>query len=207
MPEMSTDRQLIADKRAQLKVAAEMSKTVGHPVDPSNLTHAKEYFDKLSSQKPKVETKVISEKFGDYTKAYFRTQDHDWPPLQPGEKRDDAAQVTKLFETQPHDATRRAALDCEGLTYLTASVFKDNPRFDVTYSANSSHIAPCVFDKGTTKGFSVNTLNQSDGKVLPINEKKTNEPIAKQQADIASSRLGHGRGSYNGPSLEIADAQ
>ncbi|MFT3709442.1 MAG: hypothetical protein QM817_17540 [Archangium sp.] len=216
MPVMTTDRQLIADKRAQLKVAEDMSKVVGKPVDPSNLEQAKEYFDKLSAQKPKVETKVISEKFGDYAKAFHRFDGHDWPKAQPGEKRDDAATVSKMFDTQPHDSAGCSVLDCEGTTYLAASMFKNNPRFDVTYAATKEHISACVFEKGTTKGFSVNTLNQTDGKTLLIDEKKTSKPIAEQQKAIAGVRHGvrpqksdDGVESkmYCGPNLETANAQ
>ncbi len=156
-------------KLAQCDQLEKMSKVVGHPVDPNDVGQVKEYFDKLSAQKPPVSTGEIQQQFGEYThNFYVHPGGVDWGSQPPVAQRDDPATLTGMIKDQPVDVTGRRALDCEGFSYLAGAVFKNNPRFDVEYVGSPSHLSACVFEKNSDKGFAVNSLYESQNNVAKI---------------------------------------
>ncbi len=166
-----TDASLTQRKLAQVDQLEKMSKLVGHPIDPNDVGQVKEYFDKLSAQKPPVPTSQIQDEYGQYVKNFYvHPGGVDWGNT-PLNDRVTPQGLTQLLKDQPKDSTGRTTLDCEGHTYLTKAIFGNNPRFDVVMASNSSHIAASVFEKGSDKGFSVNTL--SSPVVTPIVSQNT----------------------------------
>lgn len=163
----------VARKLAQINQAEKMSKVVGHTIDPTNVADVKAYFDTISKPgigpdkkpRPAASTAEIRQEFADYVKNFYQhTGGLNWPDNVPPADRANPAKLNELLNGRPphpRDVSGRAALDCEGHSYLAAAIFGGNPRFDVTFAGGGSHLSAVVFEKGHfDKGFTVNTLHK-----------------------------------------------
>ena len=191
-----TNASMADRKLKQLDQVETMSKLVGHKVDPNNVADVKQYFDKLSAQKPTVPTAEIQKQYGEYVQNFYQHPGGvNWGANPPVGDRVKPDSLTGMLANQPKDETGRTALDCEGHTYLTAAIFQNNPRFDVVMASSSSHISACVFEKNTDNGFSVDTMQKPIVNPVFIGNPeglKGLGPIAKQHELLA--KVHHGGG-------------
>jgi hypothetical protein len=198
-------------KLAQIDQAQKMSKVLNKTVDPTNVNDVKKYFDAISDKdaKPKLTTKQIGDEFGKYTQNFYQhtggltwsSKDAVADRVKPGTLND----MLHSTPPHPHDTTGRAALDCEGHTYLAAAVFQNNPRFDVTFASGGSHISATVFEKNSAeKGFTVNTLHSPVVRDLVVENgpqlNKTFKSVEDRQGAVAKGRHGQLKpdGTYQG---------
>ncbi|MBE2253595.1 MAG: hypothetical protein IAE78_28965 [Myxococcus sp.] len=163
----------VARKLSQLDQAEKMSKALGRTVDPTNVNDVKAYFDAISKPgkgpdgkpRPAASTAELRGEFATYVNTFYQhTGGLNWPDdVRPADRANPAKLNELLNGSPPHprDVSGRAALDCEGHSYLAAAVFGGNPRFDVTFAGGGSHLSAVVFEKGRfDEGFTVNTLHE-----------------------------------------------
>lgn len=185
----------VARKLAQIDQAEKMSKALGRTVDPTNINDVKAYFDTISKPgkgpdgkpRPAASTAEIRDEFAKYASTFYQhTGGLNWPDNVPAADRANPAKLNELLNgspPHPRDVSGRAALDCEGHSYLAAAIFQGNPRFDVTFAGGGSHLSAVVFEKGRfDKGFTVNTLHEP-----VVNELRV--PTASQMRGLYGSNV------------------
>lgn len=188
-------------KLAQIDQAQRMSVTLGRTVDPTNVGDAKAYFDKISDAKakPQLPTAKVREEFASYLGNFYQhTGGLTWDPKDAVGNRVKPDTLNEMLHgapPHPRDTTGRAALDCEGTTYLTGAIFQNNPRFDVSYVQGGSHISATVFEKGSAeKGFNVNTVHKPIVQDLVVENgdllKKQFKSVEQRQNVVAGGRHG-----------------
>lgn len=188
-------------KLAQIDQAQRMSTALGRTVDPTNVGDAKAYFDKISDKKakPQLTTPQVREEFANYVGNFYQhTGGLAWDPKDPVGNRVKPDTLNEMLHgspPHPRDTTGRAALDCEGTTYLTAAIFQNNPRFDVSFVQGGSHISATVFEKGSAeKGFNVNTVHKPIVQDLIVENgdllKKQFKNVEERQNAVAGGRHG-----------------
>lgn len=198
----------VARKLAQIDQTEKMSKALGRPVDPTNVNDVKAYFDTISKPgkgadgkpRPAASTAEIRQEFADYVKNFYQhTGGLNWPDDVPAGDRANPAKLNELLNgapPHPRDVSGRAALDCEGHSYLAAAIFQGNPRFDVTFAGGGSHLSAVVFEKGHfDKGFTVNTLHDPVVNELKLDNadlmrREFGSHIEKAQDAVAKSHHG-----------------
>ncbi|MBL8954843.1 MAG: hypothetical protein JNK82_28960 [Myxococcaceae bacterium] len=201
-------------KLDQINQTERMSNVLGRTVDPTNINEVKAYFDTISAKNPPaplkpMTTAQVQQEFGAYTKNFYSaTGGLDWDPKDKAAARVTPGTLNEMFHgdpPHPRDLTGRAATDCEGLTYLTAAVFQNNPRFDVSFAGAADHISATVFEKGTAdQGFSVNLQHEPWVNPLQVSKEELaagGKTIEDKQNHVSAGRFGNKRksnGTYSG---------
>ncbi|MDP3501560.1 MAG: hypothetical protein Q8S33_14540 [Myxococcales bacterium] len=200
-------------KLEQIDQAERMTKALGRTADPTNVHDAKAYFDAISSKRatPMKSTVEVGQEFERYTRNFYQHPGGlTWDPRDPVAERVKPGTLNEMLHGSPahaRDVTGRAALDCEGYTYLTAALFQNNPRFDVAFASSSSHISAGVFEKGSRDtGFIVDSTHEPivhplevDPKVITLH-KQSKTTAEWSQLELVKANHGQRRdnGTYPG---------
>lgn len=196
-------------KLNQIDQAERMTKALGRTADPTNIHDAKAYFDTISDKraKPMKSTAEIGQEFERYTKNFYQHPGGlTWDPKDAVADRVKPGTLNEMLHGSPEharDVTGRAALDCEGYTYLTAAIFQNNPRFDVTFASSSSHISAGVFEKGARdKAFIVDSTHEPivhqlevDPQVIKNHERSK---MSTEWSQVELTKANHGQKRANG---------
>ena len=162
----STYGELANHRLRQIETHDRMEAALGRQIDPRDMDDARAYFQSYAQGRSADEVRT---EYQGYLESFYSHTGHgvEWNDAIPGNDR--PAQMTALLRNQPHDASGRTLVDCEGYSYMTDRILggltDDNGdrRFDVLYASRPGHIITTVFDRTAAQGFSV---DNSDTEML-----------------------------------------